>query len=145
MLKLYFIKILWAILFIVWAFLIAIISVLPDSGGIIEQSVSEFRWDYLEHFLGYFILGILYILWRSNRDFKINIIELTLFLVIGSLFGWIAEYIQIFIPGRTFNIIDLLYNLVGIITGTLLGYFLVVRLLIRRNFSGSQEIKGLTE
>ena len=135
--RLYYSKLIWIILLILWAGLLFIIGVIPDTGDLIQQPLSTFRWDHLEHFTGYFILGMIFVIWRGDRSFRIQAIELIAFLVIGSLFGWLAEYIQIFIPGRSFNIIDMLYNFLGIFTGTLLGYFLFVRVVIRKIFNPS--------
>ena len=135
--KLYSIKLIWIILLILWAGLLFVIGVIPDTGNQILQSTSTFRWDYLEHFTGYFILGMLFVIWRGDRSFRIQTMELIAFMVVGSIFGWLAEYIQIFIPGRSFNIIDMLYNFLGILSGTLLGYFLLVRVLIRNLLKSS--------
>jgi VanZ family protein len=129
--KLYYIKLIWIILLLIWAGLLFVVGVIPDTGNLIQQSISTFRWDYLEHFTGYFILGMIFVIWRGDRSFRIQTPELIAFMVAGLIFGWITEYIQIFIPGRSFNIIDMLYNFLGILSGTLLGYFLLVRVIIR--------------
>jgi VanZ family protein len=137
MMKLYFIKLLWIILLVFWACLLFIVSVIPDTSDLIQQSTSSFRWDYLEHFGGYFILGMIFVLWRGDRSFRIQASELIWFMVAGIIFGWIAEYIQIFVPGRSFNIIDMLYNFLGILSGTFLGYFFLVRVVIRHLLKSS--------
>ena len=129
--KLYYIKLIWIILLLIWAGLLFVVGVIHDTGNLIQQSISTFRCDYLEHFTGYFILGMLFVIWRGDRSFRIQTPELIAFMVAGLIFGWITEYIQIFIPGRSFNIIDMLYNFLGILSGTLLGYFLLVRVIIR--------------
>ena len=135
--KLYSIKLIWIILLILWAGLLFVIGVIPDTGDQIRQSISKFRWDYLAHFSGYFILGTIFVIWRGDRSFRIQTLALIVFMVAGSILGWFAEYIQIFIPGRSFNIIDMLYNFLGILSGTLLGYFLLVRVLIRNLLKSS--------
>jgi len=137
MMKLYFIKPIWIILLVLWAGFLLVIGVIPDTGNFFQQPGSGFRWDYLEHFIGYFILGMLFVIWRSNHSFRIQPVELIIFLVAASLFGWLTEYIQIFIPGRSFNIIDMLYNLIGVLTGTLLGYLLLVRVILRNLLKSS--------
>ena len=131
MMKLYYIKLIWIILLLIWAGLLFVVGVIPDTGDFIQQSTSTFRWDYLEHFTGYFILGMIFVIWRGDRSFRIQTPGLIAFMVAGLIFGWITEYIQIFIPGRSFKIIDMLYNFLGILSGTLLGYFLLVRVIIR--------------
>ncbi|MBL7113084.1 MAG: VanZ family protein [Bacteroidales bacterium] len=137
MMKLYFIKQIWIILLVVWTGLLFVFSVIPDTCDMIQQPASNFRLDYLEHLLGYFILGMIFVIWRGDRTFRIQTVELIAFMVIGSIFGWLAEYIQIFVPGRSFNIIDMLYNLLGILSGTGLGYFLLIRVIIRKSIKTS--------
>ena len=129
--KLYFIKLIWIILLVLWSGMLFIVGVIPDASQVIQQSTATFRWDYLEHFIGYFILGMIFVFWRGDRSFRIQTLELIAFMVVGSIFGWLAEYLQIFIPGRSFSIIDTFYNLLGILSGILLGYFLIVRVVIR--------------
>jgi VanZ family protein len=134
MMKLYFIKRVWIILLIFWAGMLFSIGLIPDPDEIIKQSVSKFRWDYLEHFTGYFMLGLFFVLWRGDRTFRIRAMDTLLFIVFGGIFSWLAEYIQVFIPGRSFSMYDILYNFLGMITGAGLGYFLLVRVVIRKTF-----------
>jgi len=135
--KVYFKKPVWIILLVLWAGLIFIVGMIPYTGENIKQPTDNFRWDYLEHFVGYFILAMLFIFWRGDRSFRIQTLELIAFMIVGSLFGWFAEYLQIFIPGRSFSIIDTLYNFLGMLSGTLLGYFLLVRVVIRKLLTSS--------
>ncbi|KPK86251.1 MAG: hypothetical protein AMS27_05540 [Bacteroides sp. SM23_62_1] len=124
-------KLILGILFLTWTILLVTLSVLPDTDTTPQQDLSDFRWDYLEHFTFYFILTLLYVFWRRDTNYSIRITELILFFVAGILFSWLTEYVQIFIPGRTFNILDMLYNMAGIFFGILICYYLIIRLLIR--------------
>ena len=82
---------------------------------------------------------MIFVIWRGDRSFRIHTMELIVFMVFGLIFGWLAEYLQVFIPGRSFSIIDTFYNLLGILSGTLLGYFLIVRVVIRKLLKSSSQ------
>jgi VanZ family protein len=129
-------KIISGIIFSVWMIILILLSLLPSVNKIIRQDLSEFRWDYLEHFLCYFILGFLYTLWRIDKNLHIPVPEFILFLVTGSIFSWLTEYLQVFIPGRSFNHYDLISNMAGIISGTLISYFFIIRILLRNHLKG---------
>ncbi len=137
MIRLYYIKLLWIILLISWAVLLFSIGLIPDAGEIITQSISKFRWDHLEHFVGYFMLGFFFVMWRGDHSFHIQAIDFILFIAIGSIFGWLAEFLQIFIPGRSFTIADMVYNYLGMLSGAGLGYFLLIRIIIRKSIKTS--------
>ena len=113
MLWLYNKKSIWLSLFILWSLILTVVTLYPDSSKVIIESESDFRWDYLEHFLAYFIFGGTYILWRSNSNFTIKTIEMLILFVITFVFSIITEYAQVLIPGRTFNLIDMVYNVAG--------------------------------
>lgn len=108
-------KKLFKILFWLWAITIFILSSLPN---IPTQEINiwdePFRLDYLEHFGVFFILGACYILWKSDSLgiflFKKNIWAITGLIAFASL----DELHQIWIPGRSFNLLDLIYNVLGL-------------------------------
>ncbi len=131
-LKYYHKKYIWLTGFIVWTLFILLVSVIPDSKEIIEQSTENFRWDYLEHFLAYFAFGTLYILWRGDRYFSIKGVELAVLFAIACSFSFLTEYMQLLVPGRTFNIIDVVYNLAGVLSSILIVYFYLVRHYMRK-------------
>ena len=110
MLKLYNLKSLWLILFVLWTVLLTFVTVYPDSDKIIISSESGFRWDYLEHFIAYGIFGGLYILWRSRSDFTLKGIEMALLFAFTCIFSILTEYMQVMIPGRAFNVTDMVFN-----------------------------------
>jgi VanZ family protein len=124
-------KLIFGILFVIWTFLLILLSVWPYTDTTVQQDLSDFRWDYLEHFAFYFILTFLYILWRRDLNYSIRTAELVLFFVAGFIFCWLTEYIQIFIPGRSFNIMDMIYNIAGIFLGIIICYYLLLRLFIK--------------
>jgi len=134
MLKFYNKKSIWLVLFILWALLLIIVSVYPYSDKDIFEGESHFRWDYLEHLVAYLVLGGLYIIWRSNADFTIKTIELVFLFSVTCLFSILIEYVQVLIPGRSFNFIDMFYNAVGVLSGILITYFLLIRLYLKRKY-----------
>lgn len=124
-------KVVFAIMFSFWLTIIIFLSLWPNSSGIIKQNISKFRWDYLEHFLSYFILGFFYIFWRIDQNLSIPVTEIILFIIAGLIFSWLTEFVQNFIPGRAFNINDMISNMVGILCGTLINYFVLLRLFLK--------------
>jgi len=128
-------KIIFGILFFIWTILLVLISVLPNANNLLDQDLSEFRWDYLEHFLFYFILTFFYVLWRGNPNYYLRITEIILFLIAGFIFCWLTEYIQVFVPGRSFNTLDMVFNMAGMMLGIIIIYYLIIRILIRNYFN----------
>ena len=114
----------WKILFYSWIVSIAVLTSLPYSGEGEKHAESAFRWDYLQHFLFYSALSILFYLSygsslnRNNR--KTNL----LILFTGIFFASVTEFHQFFIPGRAFNPVDLMLNVSGLILGIPVGRFL---------------------
>ena len=133
-LKYYNKKHIWMIGFIVCAVLIIIISVIPYSPDTSQEISTGFRWDYLEHFLAFFTFSSLFILWRSDRKFGIRGLELAILIAVVICFSLGTEYIQLFIPGRAFNIVDIIYNLTGVLVSVLLVYMYLIRYYIRRKY-----------
>lgn len=133
--KVYHKKTLWMILFFACTATIVLLSVIPYSTEVDRQSGTKFRWDYLEHFLAFFAFGGLYVLWRSDRKYRIKVPELLFLIIVSGGFSMGMEYIQLFIPGRAFNYIDFLYNLAGVLSSILLVYFFLIRHYIRKKLS----------
>ena len=82
----------------------------------------EFRIDYPEHFMVYFLLGMLFI---KKKQTIIHETKLTkgIYIVLWFAFAIFMELIQKSIPGRTYNPIDLYYNVIGIISGFMITIF----------------------
>ena len=141
MLKWYHRKYFWFILFVFWTLLLVFVSVYPDSKKIVIEGKSDFRWDYLEHFVAYSVFGGLYIVWRANADFTIRNIELAFLFSITCVFSMLTEYVQLLIPGRSFNVIDMLYNVVGVLIGILVTYFLIIRYYLRKKYASNRGVE----
>ncbi len=124
-------KTLLLILSITWLVFLVVLSLIPyDGSDILPETDSDFRWDYLEHFAGYFILGGLITLWRFDRNFRLPLLEIILVLGAGFIVSFLLEYAQVFIPGRSFNIVDAAYNISGLAAGILGAWFIIGRLIL---------------
>ena len=132
MIQLYHKKVIWFSLFIIWTLLIIYMSVRPGSNELLNKHFFEIRMDYLLHFLAYFAFGLLYVLWRANRQFEIKSIELAILTATAISFSILIEYIQLLIPGRFFNVVDMIYNFLGVICGVGFTYFYIVRHYLRK-------------
>lgn len=130
--KLYRKKTIWLIMFLLCTGTIILLSLIPYSPEKSVKAQSGFRWDYLEHYLAFFSFGSLYVLWRSNREYRLNSLEFILLLVISAAFSWSMEYAQLYIPGRAFNNRDALFNLAGVLSSLLLVYLLLIRYYLRK-------------
>jgi VanZ family protein len=111
----------FALGFWLWLLIILLITLLPQSHRIINiDTNSEFRLDYTIHFLVYFSLSVLFIFWRIDQWLKISNKELLWYIFSGIAICAITELLQFYIPGRTFNKTDLLFNILGVIVGIVL-------------------------
>jgi VanZ family protein len=132
MIQFYYKKAIWLGLTIAWTLMIIYLSVRPGTNELLKKQFLEVRTDYLLHFLAYFAFGSLYVLWRGNRQFEIRSIELAILTAAAISFSILMEYIQLLIPGRTFNVVDMVYNILGVIGGVGFTYFYVVRRFLKR-------------
>lgn len=111
-------KKLFAFTFWIWIVIIITFSVIPNGPKMeINFKNSVYRLDYLLHFLIYFSLAILYLLWKADKYFKLKSNLLLYFLIGGLALAGLSEYAQSIIPGRTFNPLDFYSNTSGIIVG----------------------------
>ncbi len=102
--------------FLFWFLVILVLSVIPDnSPAKIEAGGFQMRLDYLMHFGVYFPLG--FFLKKSTLSIRHYIFVLLLLVVTA-----VPETLQLFVPYRTFNPIDLLFNLIGAVSGFLFGF-----------------------
>lgn len=111
-------KKLFAILFWIWVAIIIYFTVVPSNPELkIDIKEKSFRLDYMMHFIAYFGLSILYLFWKADNLLNVKLKYLIFFLVTALLLSGIGEYIQTYIPGRTFNPVDFYSNAAGIIAG----------------------------
>jgi VanZ family protein len=103
-------------LFIVWILTIAIVSSIPSIPTFkIHAGTTEIRLDYFIHFCEYGILAFMAYLSFAGNEFKISCRKyflLTLFLI---LFAVVDEFHQKLIPGRAYNVKDIISDVIGIL------------------------------
>ncbi|MCK5776717.1 MAG: VanZ family protein [Bacteroidales bacterium] len=114
-------KQLFKILFWAWGLIIFILSSLPN---IPSQKINiwdePFRLDYIEHFGVFIIWASFLVIWKMTNIEKFSV-KTHIWFVLGTLLFAAADEIhQIWIPGRTFNPLDLIYNVSGLLMGYLL-------------------------
>ena len=128
-------KYIWLTGFILWTLFILLATVIPDTGKVIQQKTENFRWDYLEHFIAYFVLGTLFILWRGDKNFSIRKTELIIIFATAGSYAILTEFLQLLIPGRAFNIIDILFNLTGVLCSIIFVYFYILHYYLKKKQS----------
>jgi VanZ family protein len=100
-----------------WLLTMVALSSTPDLPTLkLRTSGSEIRLDYFIHFCEYGLLAFLAFLSSVNKNLAMSLKKYTFITLALSLFAFIDEYHQIFIPGRTVNIKDTISNLTGIFT-----------------------------
>jgi VanZ family protein len=119
-------------LFFVWLIALLVLTYYPDLPETdVRIGDAWFRTDYMGHAGFYGILVLLFLLWqRAYRKF-LNKRFIIWTLAGGILLGAFTEVTQHFIPGRSFNPFDLMYNCLGIVCGIVAHYFLTNKTRIR--------------
>ena len=108
----------WA--FWIWVTIILYFTLIPNSIKMkIDVKDQSFRLDYILHFLVYFSLAILYLFWKADKYFKVKPKLIVYFLIGGLVLSGLSEYMQTFIPGRSFNLLDFYSNMAGIVVGVI--------------------------
>lgn len=109
---------LWKILFRAWALLLVYFTARPGKPDEVTAMVGWIRLDYLEHFILYMALPVLWQLGSGPFPKAKNSYAILAFLIV---FGIVTEVYQFVIPYRNFNIADLLLNTAGILCGLWIG------------------------
>ncbi len=115
------------IIFWLWLVIIIVSSSLPQTPNLKIELKSGYiiAFDYFVHFVVYFVLALLFFYWKSTKDFKISKKSTLLFILLGIVAGIVFETIQLYIPGRAFNINDIYANSTGVILGVILPRLIV--------------------
>ncbi|HAG15585.1 MAG TPA: hypothetical protein DCG69_03545 [Bacteroidales bacterium] len=120
------------IFFWIWILFIAIVSSLPN---IPTQEINiwdePFRLDYLEHFGVFYILSAIYVAWKADNKSVFSFRKHFSSLLLLGIFAILDEIHQIWIPGRAYNPLDLIYNLLGLIAGIFLTKFALTKLVAK--------------
>jgi VanZ family protein len=103
-----------------WIIAIITVSSIPHLPVLkLHTPDSEIRLDYLIHFCEYGFLAFLAYLSFIGKDFRVDRKRLMIITLALIFFSLADEYHQILIPGRTFNVMDILSNLGGILAAYL--------------------------
>ncbi len=86
-------------------FWILIIFVLTGYPTLRVPTIKDLPIDKLYHFILFFVLGIL----------EYRLLKTCLFFAIGCSVAFLAEFQQIFIPGRGFELLDIGFGLLGLL------------------------------
>jgi VanZ family protein len=117
----------YRILFYVICFSLLVSSVIKFGGALNRTKIGigdlKVRLDHLLHALAYFIFS-LYYLFGKYLGLKLfrQKTQIFFFLLLFAV-GFLAETVQIWVPYRSFTLLDLLSNLVGIGAGYLVTVF----------------------
>jgi VanZ family protein len=110
-------KTFWSLTFRIFIFGLVILTAMPGSKEPVSTDTGWIRIDYIEHFIMYAIVTILFQLGYFPlflRDFSGRNIR---FVAGFILFAVVTEVYQIPIPRREFNPVDLMLNIAGIVAG----------------------------
>lgn len=109
---------------ILYGIILIVFSVLPDN--ILLNSNSPDKFYHLGAY-GIFSFFLFFCLNFQNKIFVFKKYASVFTVVLTSLFGILNEFYQIFIPGRTLNILDVIANMVGsLIVVLLVQFFLII-------------------
>lgn len=109
-----------SLFFWLWLLLLLILNLIPTRGTILtgERKISAgFRFDYLTHFLAFLFPPLIYRHIRYHGGYLFRHNQFFTAFVISGICAMSFEYIQYFLPYRTFNPNDLFFNLAGVIIG----------------------------
>lgn len=109
----------WTIVFYLWIAALIVFTSISFSPQMKEQNEGGFRFDYLEHFILYAAIPVIYLLAKGACIERL-IKSPRIIILLGFLFSLITEVQQYFIPSRSFNPIDLLLNLLGFASGLII-------------------------
>ncbi|MDZ7738135.1 MAG: VanZ family protein [Bacteroidales bacterium] len=113
----------------VWVLLIIVASSVPGiSAPKIETGGSTIRLDYIIHFIEYGGLAFLAILSFTPYSLSVSLLRLVYLSSGLVLFALADEFHQLLIPGRTFNPLDIAFNIGGILAGVIITAIIIKRL-----------------
>jgi VanZ family protein len=119
-------------LFWTWLILIITISSIPNlPGPELRTGDTIFRLDYMIHLIEYFVLVTFFLFWKWGKGHRISNAFVLLTLIGGLLIATLDEYHQLWIPGRTFNPMDMYANYAGMLSGVLFSFITMTKLRTR--------------
>ncbi len=130
-------------LLVIWVLAIISVSSVPNlPSPQIRSAGFRIRLDYLFHFGEYSVLAFLAFLSFTDKEFRIGIKRYAIITAALALFALLDEFHQKLIPGRTFNIKDIISNLTGIIAGVVFCYFMFRSLVLGEKGLPQKNIPG---
>ena len=111
-------------LFYLWLIVLVVFNVIPNLNEKINEvnMKFEFRLDYVFHFLFYFSGILLFWFWKFMTFYRNRKLLIILFFFLWLIIASINEYCQHFIPGRSYNPVDLFMNLSGVAVASILSF-----------------------
>jgi len=112
--------------------------------GFIRKSIGHFSLFLID---SVFITLFFYFLEKWKVIFKHNVLRIVTILGIGLLVAGISEIIQLFVPGRSGSIIDVLIDFLGYGIGFLIvvGIYYLIEYIKRKNSSKNGSGSGITK
>jgi VanZ family protein len=104
---------------IFWAGCISafLISLLPVGGNLTKTKIGLIRLDYLFHFTAYLLICLYFMFGRKIGYVLFEKRPLLKLSFILCLQAAVTEFVQLWVPNRTFNMIDLFANMTGVAVG----------------------------
>jgi len=122
---------------IAWVLTIIIVSSISNIPTLkIHTAKKEIRLDYLMHFCEYGVLTFIAFLSFAGKEFKIRFRKVLLIAAGLIMFAILDELHQKLIPGRSYNINDILSNVTGIMVVTIITvvvFRMIKKRLIQKN------------
>ena len=117
----------WSLILVFWVCILIILNVIPNytPPSLKLEEYSALRTDYVLHFLSFLILPVFYFLSGRKTLFDLILKTSWSLIIAGIFFAAFVEGIQIIVPGRSFNPLDMLFNVSGLLAGIPAGRFII--------------------
>lgn len=114
--------------FLFWLWLIAIIilMIIPTGGG---SNLNFPGRDKVIHFGLFFVLGFFYVAPRYKKPSPFRISKKNTNTFVLLFFAIAVEFLQLNLPYRSFEILDILTNVIGVSSGILIGQYFLPRII----------------
>ena len=113
----------FGLILIAYVVVILVLHVIPTGGtgvALNRMEIGELRADYLVHsalFLPWMPLVLIYL--RSGSPVPASKPHIACWLMLGLVIAFVAEGAQYWIPYRSFNPMDVIFNKIGVLAGSL--------------------------
>ena len=114
-------KMLYRVLFVIYITILLWLSLSTPTGIVkFAQDFSIFRLDYTLHVVGFIPMPIISYLASGHSEHR----KLwQIFMVLTFFLSFALEYVQMLVPGRRFNPLDMLFNVIGVVVGLVVIHF----------------------